>query len=346
MRGAHSPWRFLAIALGAACIVLIGLCTLPHDRYIRFQSLTDVQVVKAGWIYERIHYDPSPIDVMFVGTSHTVYGIDSALVEQACRSSGGTACATVNFGLLHLGRNVHWLLTREAIEAHKPRLLVIEVQETESRALHPAFAALAMAPLVINTSFFPDLAHLPLRQLLLFARTRAPGMFGMHRRFSPTRYRGAYWDDTFEESGSLEHPVANPQPRTHAASLDELERDRIELRKDTQSRLWLPAALKPLQYRANLIYLQKMLELAREQKVTVRFLYMPVFRGPDAPSFADFYDAYAPTWKMPREINGRPDLWTDIGHLNYAGARLFSAWLGKKIATDMSLRPIASVRDE
>ncbi len=336
-----SPSHFLQIALVSALAALIAACALPHDRNLRFHSLTDSAVVKAGWIYERIHFDPTPIDVVFIGTSHTVFGIDSEAVERECRDAGGENCASVNFGIQHLGRNMHWLLAREVIETRKPRLLVVEIQETESRALHPAFSALAdrldivSAPLIINPTFLSDLVRLPLRQISLFAQSRAPSLFGEHTEFQPALYRGAHWDDTFAELGSLEYPVPHPVPRTTVISVPELERERTHSQSADETKLRLPAALQPLEYRANLVYLEKLLNLAREHTVAIRFLYMPAYHGAPTPVFAGFYDTFAPPWDMPREIVDRNELWMDVGHLNYAGATAFSAWLGVKIAKDV-----------
>lgn len=338
-----SPSHFFWILLAAALAVLVGICVLPHDRYLRFQSLTDSAVVKAGWIYERIHFDSTPIDIVFIGTSHTVFGIDSEMVERACRDAGGKNCGSVNFGLQHLGRNVHWLLAREVMQARKPRLLVVEVQETEFRALHPAFAPLAdasdvvWAPLVINTSFLPDLVRLPLRQISIFAQSRAPSLFGVHREFIPALYRGSHWNDTFVEMGSLEHPVAHPRPRTDVISVAELERERAHSESADDARLRLPALLRPLEYRANFLYLEKVLNLAREKNIEVRFLYMPAFDGARTPVWASFYDRFAPTWSIPREIVDRHELWLDVAHLNYAGATALSAWLGAQLAKDASI---------
>src|ERR1700691_2202941 len=91
-----APLHFFCIML-ATTVALLGMaCALPDDRYLRYQALTEKAVVKVGWIYERIHFDPAPIDVVFIGTSHTVFGIDSKKVEQACRDAGGDNCASIN----------------------------------------------------------------------------------------------------------------------------------------------------------------------------------------------------------------------------------------------------------
>jgi hypothetical protein len=339
MRTRLVPSHFVCIMFGTTLAVLAAACNLSDDRYLRYQSLTEKEVVKAGWIYERIHFDPAPIDVVFIGTSRTVFGIDSEKVERTCRDAGGENCASINLGLEHLGRNVHWLLAREVMQTRKPSLLVVEVQETEYRALHPAFSALAdasdivSAPLIINTSFFPDLVRLPLRQLSLFAQGHAPTLFGVSRAFRPALYRGAHWDDAYAEMGSREHPVANPEPRTGVISVAELERERAHSLSDDDTRLNLPAPLQPLEYRANLLYLKELLNLAREKNIEIRFLYMPAYHDAQTPAFANFYDKFAPTWRMPSEIVDRHELWLDVGHLNYAGATALSVWLGAKIAT-------------
>ena len=335
--------RFCWVVLATASIALATACSLPDDRYLRYQTLTDKEVVKSGWIYERIHYDPTPIDVVFIGSSHTVFGIDSEKVERVCREAGGERCASINLGLQHLGRNMQWLVAREVMQTRKPRLLVVEVQETESRALHPAFAFLAdasdviSAPLVVNTSFFPDLAGLPRRQISAFAQSLAPSLFGEHREFLPSLYRGAHWDDVFAEKGSSAHPIAHPAARVGAASVAELDRERGHLESEDRSRLRLPGPLQPLEYRANLLYLENLLTLAREKNVEIRFLYMPSYHDAQAPAFASFYAGFAPTWDMPREIADDHDLWLDVGHLNYAGATALSVWLGAQISKSTSV---------
>ena len=328
---------FFLVMVATAFGVLALLCALPHDRYLRFQGLTDGAVIKAEWIYERIHFDPTPIDVVFIGTSHSVFGIDSAMVERSCVAAGGLHCGAVNFALQHLGRDLHWLLAREAIDARRPRLLVIEVQQFEPRAMHPAFpyladpSDLASAPVIINTSYFPDLVRLPLRQLSLFAETWAPSLFGVHSTFDPARYRGPHWNDTYAEYGTSEHPLT-PHPRIAVHSSAELEYERLHPQGAESAAPMLPSPMRFLEYRATLIYLQRIIDLARRNGIAVRFLYMPSFNYKAPPEFANYYAKAAPMWDMPRAINEQPQLWLDVGHLNNAGAVAFSQWLGVKIA--------------
>jgi len=326
--------------LATATVSLIALCLLPDNRYLRFQGLTDSAVVKVGWIYERLHFDRSPIDIVFLGTSHTVFGVNGEEVEAACRKAAGRNCATVNLGLQHLGRDLHWILAREALETRTPKMLIIEVQESESRAMHPAFPFLAdagdvvTAPIVINTSYFANLARLPLRQMTGFAKDWMPEAFGARTQFNPEFYRGAHWNDTFSEKGSIEHPISKAVPRTSVHSAQELERERKHLQARERALLKLPGGFEQLEYRASLFYVRRMVMRAAEKGVQVRFLYMPTFRGKASPDFMGFYQQFAPVWRMPQNILDRNDLWLDVGHLNAKGAGAFSKWLGERIAAD------------
>src|SRR6516162_4984593 len=63
--------QFLLLFLAGTVVALAGMIVLPQDRYLRYQALNDHSAPQAYWIYERIHFDSTPIDVAFVGTSRT-----------------------------------------------------------------------------------------------------------------------------------------------------------------------------------------------------------------------------------------------------------------------------------
>jgi hypothetical protein len=202
-----SPLQFIAVVTGVMLLVLVALVQLPHDRYIRFQHMAaqSVHYLRAQWIYERIHFDETPIDIAFIGTSHTQCSINAELVEQGL-SAAGHPQHVVNFAIPALGRDLHYLLVRELLENRSIKTLVIEVQEGESRAPHPAFDLLSEArdlftgPLIVNSRFPETLAGLPLRQATLFVQSRFPELFGVAATFNPATYQ-ARWDDTYQIRG-------------------------------------------------------------------------------------------------------------------------------------------------
>ena len=72
-----------ALGVVAAVATIAVMLILPHDRYIRWQALHTEAYARLGWAYERIHDDPTPLDVAFIGTSHTLNGVDAAAVDKA-----------------------------------------------------------------------------------------------------------------------------------------------------------------------------------------------------------------------------------------------------------------------
>ena len=336
-----SPRAFMVLVTLLVVVCVLGICLLPHSRYVQFTSLHDSSVVKTGWIYERIHFDSTPIDVVFIGTSHTVFGVNSIQMEQAYTAATGQSLHVVNFGMQHLGRDLAYLLAREVIETRSPRLLVIEVPDDEPRSLHPAFYELATsrellsAPIVINTSYLPDLARLPFRQVSLFARSIEPAWFGVRLAFDPARYRGPNWDDTYEERGSADYPVLHPVPRLQTRTPAELEQERAHYERMVDGKLSLPGFLRPLEHRANLVYLQRIVDLAQRLGVEVHLLYLPSYQAPASPRFASFYSRFGPLW-YPEAIYGDASNWLDVNHLNYNGASALSHWLGNSIADLMA----------
>lgn len=336
LQQALTPPRFLAAIAAFTVATIVGICVLPHDRHVRFNSLDHVHVVKAGWIYERIHFDRTPIDVAFIGTSRTLYGVNSRSVEESAARDGGRPLRVVNFGMHHLGRGMHYLIARELLRNRKIRLLVVEVQETETRAQHPAFYRLGDvsdvvgAPLVINTNYFSDLAQLPLRQLALFIRTLWPALYGDVPGFDLREYAGANWDDTEQGRGSLRHPATDLTPRKAIHTEEELQQQRHEAERRDAAKFALPAALRSLETRTTLIYLDKLTQVAREAGVPIQFIYLPSYGALPIPQFADVYRDHGPTW-FAGEVFARTENWLDVNHLNQYGAGMLSEWIGRQL---------------
>ena len=335
---ALGPGRFLLLVTFCLAVFMAAAAFLPDNRYVRFSDLHEEAVLKAAWIYERIHFDPTPIDIVFVGTSHTVFGIDSATVEAARRDNSGSPLHVVNFGLQHLGRNTQYLIAREVLETRPVKMLVIEVQEDEPRAMHPAFGSLAnprdilAAPLLINTSFFDDLVRLPLRQIRLLLHSLAPERFGDRAAFDPNHFAGSHWTDTNGARGP--EPGSVPaQSRDKLISEAEMERQRAQFRRTIGRKLSLPASVAFLENRANTKYLIQLCEMAKAKHVEVRFLYMPNYKTTQPPSSAAIYAPYGPLLH-PEPVYASLGHWLDIGHLNAAGARELSKWLGAALAGD------------
>jgi hypothetical protein len=100
------PLRKFACLLGVAFGVAAVACLLPERPYERWQLLDGTIHGRSRWIYERTHFDPRPIDVMFVGPSRIARAIDP-LQLQAQLSKSGQPVHVVNFSLPEGGRNIN-----------------------------------------------------------------------------------------------------------------------------------------------------------------------------------------------------------------------------------------------
>ncbi len=154
---------------------------LPHNKYIRYQML-DVGAYKAAtWIYERIYFDKTPIDVAFFGTSHTMNAIDSEIVESLLIDKH-----VVNFAIPHFGRDMHHTLIKLLLDNRTPETIILEVREDEARDLHPGVHYLAdiddlySAPLIVNFRYLGNLIRQPLRQLKAINFEIIPNFWGMN----------------------------------------------------------------------------------------------------------------------------------------------------------------------
>ena len=144
MRRLHPLQNFvviLCIALGVA----VAVCLLPENSYQRWQLLDGTIHGRSRWIYERVHFDPRPIDVVLVGPSRPARG---GRCRCACRrtltqEARTTPARVVNFALPEGGRNTNDVIVEEMLSAKTPKLLIIGVIEKPSRFGHPAYKYLA-----------------------------------------------------------------------------------------------------------------------------------------------------------------------------------------------------------
>ncbi len=126
-----------AILLGALTISAVA-CALPDNAYQRWQLLDGTIHANLRWIYERIHFDPTPIDVAVVGPSRTQADVEAPRLSAELKAKG-LPDNVVNFSLAEAGRNINALIVEELLKARRPRLIIVGVTEKPSRFGHPGF---------------------------------------------------------------------------------------------------------------------------------------------------------------------------------------------------------------
>lgn len=327
-------WRKRLLALIGVTLALgAAAAALPDNPYQRWQLLDGTIHANARWIYERIHFDPTPIDVAFVGPSRLAQGVDAPRLGRAL-AARGLPSNVVNFGLPEGGRNIHAAIVDELLAERRPSLIVIGVIEKPSRFGHSAYKFIAPAGDLIdpghlgNVDYPSNMIYLPFRQLKLFAARVLPDMVGLAPGFEPGRYRGPSIDTT----GDVILPDGTVKNGTRPADAAELERGVRKLERTTRPPI-LPRELADLEFGDERHFIRHIGDLARARDVPVAFLFMPYFTGPDALQERDLYERYGPVFDAHR-IAERAELFSDYGHLTAAGA---------DTVTDMLVEPVAAL---
>jgi hypothetical protein len=322
---------FWTLLITTCVISLLILVCLPHDRYLRYQALDVGAFKKATWIYERTMFDPSPIDIAFIGTSHTMNAIDSKLVEQHINNELTSKKHVVNFSIPQLGRDMHQTLVKLLLENRQPELLFIEIRETETRDQHPATHYLANAqdmlesPLLVNTRYFGNLARLPLRQSSLFLKSQFPTIFGVATKFDQQAYAGSH------QNYALTFPDGRSRHRIRTEQV--LVEKRRKWAKANAHKLLRDNELENfINFNANLSILRNIVSMAKDKGVEVYFLYLPDFGSQARPVDEAIYTQMAPILYVDdvsifRDTNN----WYDLGHLNAIGAEKYTHSIANNI---------------
>jgi hypothetical protein len=325
MRTLHA-FRGTMIILGLAVLMALGLSVLPEREYQRWQLLDGTIHARSKWIYERINFDPQPIDVVFVGPSRVGAAIDAPRLSEAL-AQRGLPSNVVNFSLPETGRNINYVIVEELLEKKQPKLIVIGVVEKPSRLGHPAFKFLAPRHEIVNPgyasdlNYLTDLVYIPFRQAQLFAAYVAPGVLGPSAEFRPETFRGHSVDTT----GDVALPDGRILNASEPGAPEEIERGVRKLEAQSRPPI-LPPEYAEWEFGDERHYVREIARLAKARGVKVAFLFLPYYSGPSAIQEEALYRQYGPIW-MGDFTAFQPDLYFDYAHLTSTGADLMSDWL-------------------
>jgi len=325
-----SKARFFLTLIACASTALVVLCSLPHDKYLRYRDANIGAAGKPRWIYERVHFDTAPIDIAFLGTSHTLNGIDSEIVSDELTSRWGRPVQVCNLSLPYLGRDLQLSLAKELFRVRKPQALVIEVRENDARDGHPGvyqladWAELVQAPLLVNLRYFSNLSRLPYRQTRLFLMTQLPQLFGVSNEYDAAQYRGTHLNVTREWAGV---------PRDSFLPQAELTELRRRFMIENGHKLVRDNPLKDfVYYNASWSNLCKIVDLAKGSGVKVLFVYLPDYGSQLRPINFAAINKLAPIIIPDLQQLYQKDVWFDLGHLNAAGAVEVSEQVAKQLS--------------
>lgn len=326
------PWRRVLLAiLGVALLSAIAAAALPDNEYQRFSSLEKTIHNRLRWIYERIHHDPTPIDIVVIGPSRSGAAVSAPALEDRLAAAGRPLRA-VNFSLPENGRDLHWVIAEELLTARSPKLLVIAVIEKPGRYGHSAYKYVAPAADVANPGYFgnlnylSNLIYLPYRQLRLLAARAFPAAFDLPEAFDPARYAGTRFDSTLSfttgDGIHVEREKRVPRARLEA----ELERFERGVRPPI-----LGAQLADVEFGDERANVTRIADAAQARGIKVAFLFLPYYTGPSMVQERRFYERHGPVLDA-SFVKNHDEWFSDFGHLNHEGAIALTDWLAPQLA--------------
>lgn len=327
-------WNFLALL----AICFMSYCVLsyllPHDRYVRYQQLAESDLFRSRWVYERIHYDKTPIDVAIIGDSRVETSVSAPILEKELSEKLGRPIYVANLAIPAAGRNLHFLVERELVENHpETRIILLSVAERVDIS-HPAFRYLAdpgdllRAPLILNHYYFLDAAFIPYRQMSYFVQTYFSRWFGVSRTFRED-YVGTGFDTTY----SFYLPSGRLVDRYYVMPKDKLDagfRHMIEGPVSADNAWHQPSRWQALNNPLEQEYTKRLVDVARRHGVATVFVRLPFYKSPPHMYDEAFYRGLGPLLDAQGLVSNPRDF-ADEGHFNRSGTDLVSAWLKEAI---------------
>lgn len=289
----------------------ISVFFMPYDREHAYRSMFAGCGEQGRWIWNRIFINPNPVDVAFIGSSHTMSAVQDSIINAGLRARG-SRLSVANMGFCRGGRDLLYEISKDLILQKKPKLLVIEVTEREESSSHP------------------DFPHLASRDNLFNPPSRNEQYFEI--MLTGLNHRWEYQKSRLFRSGFI--PDQYPVPdysyfgHDHLADSGELAnwKREQELRyKGVKDNWAVPYPEK---------WVSAIAGLARQHGVLVAFLYLPEYGSPvPRPLNSSFYSEYGTTLFLPDSVLRNPANWTDPAHLNKDAAAVLAPYIITQIET-------------
>ncbi len=295
-----------------ACPVL-ALFFTSYSPEFAFHFVENDCYNHGAWIYDRIIHNPTPIDVAFIGSSHTIHAFQEEKMEKQMDSN----YHLTNLGYCRYGRNLQFVLLKFLLKHKSPKLTVIEVHEDEEKNSHDIFPYLAdtkdllRTPTPFNRDFFSDLFNGASARLECFK----------------ARY---IFRKTYPEANTVLYGYGE---ESRIATENELkENEEAWKRRLARSEI---VAIEKIKMKYPLAYLEKMTDLLKDRKIPFLFVYLPEYGSKlKKPKYDQIYQKWAPVLYPPESIFNDRSNWMDGSHLNNKGSGLLSGWMAGQLKCD------------
>ncbi len=300
----------IALFFGLLALPAVMLLILPYSNEFARHFIKDDCYNHGAWIFDRLTKNTTPIDIAFIGSSHTIHSFQENKMEGLL----GNRLHLANLGYCRFGRNLEYLFVKELVANKDPKLVVIEVHEDESKNSHDIFPFLAdtkellISPTFLNRDYFSDVFK------------------GVSARLEQFKTRAIFQEKYPENDLNLYGYGESDR----IASEEEFLKNKEGWSKWTKRRG--SPELEKIQLKYPYAYLTKTINLLNDKKIPFIFVYLPESGSNfQAPLRLDFYKQYGQVLILPDSILKNPTNWMDDMHFNNQGAGQVSEWMAKKL---------------
>ena len=287
--------------------MIIAIMLIPIDKKYQYAFVKNACSLQSNYIYHRTFEDSTPIDIIFLGSSHTMCGISQSTVQTRL-SDLGIYSQVCNMAFCRLGRDMDYILFKDIIQYKKPKMLILEVRQDEPELGHPDFGYMAdladvlSAPLVVNQSYFTGLKNAYLVRMN-YARDL----------LSHINYNSPY---EAPRLNFLEKTLIADTAILYGAARNRWQRYYSHTR---------PKWVEQLMTRYPKKYIQMIMDMAQKHQIKVIMLYVPNFGYPyHRPKELLYYQQMADVMIMPDSFYDNEKYWREDEHLNSPAALILS----------------------
>lgn len=285
------------------------LILLPVDKRLKYAGLENDCFNHGIWIHDRIFINKKSVDIAFLGSSHTINGVNDELIENDLQIYN---LSVTNLGYCRLGRNFQFALLGELLETKHPKLIILEVRHDEARYSHPVF------PYIVST-----------KDVLLAAPFFNRDMFKdiyRHLAYKVVLAQDFLFDTEKMPIQSSGFGFATSSDTASLSALNEVvekRQQRMSLQRKSLRNFYMtyPRA-----------YLNKIFKLCNNHRIRICFLFLPGYGyGRSLPLETNTYQSFGDILIPPSKILDNPSNWYDEDHLNRAGADTLSKWVANEL---------------
>lgn len=306
----------IALFFSLLMVPLVILFIAPYSKEFAYHFIQDDCYNHGAWIFDRITHNSAPIDVAFIGSSHTIHAFQEKKMEELLDSNDRLA----NLGYCRYGRNLEYTLLKLLLEHKRPKVIVIEAHEDEEKNSHDIFPYLAetndlfLVPTPIDRDYFSDLFH------------------GASARLECYKAKYIFRKNHLEPNTDLYG--YGPSDRT--VKDEELtENEKVWQKRLNQTEY---KSIEEIQMKYPLAYLNKTIDLIKEKNIRLLFVYLPEYGSKLAnPKHAAYYQKAGPLLIPPPFIFDDATNWMDASHLNNKGAELLSTWMAEQLKNEFCI---------